>query len=52
MFAVALLAGKRAGKRSPSRIILTGFLLLVVGVAVLIPIVPRATRAGRWSHRS
>jgi MFS family permease len=42
MFAVALLAGKRAGKRSPSRIILTGFLLLVVGVAVLIPIVPRA----------
>ena len=42
MFAVALLAGKKAGKRSPSGIIRAGFLLLVVGVAVLIPIVPRA----------
>jgi EmrB/QacA subfamily drug resistance transporter len=42
MFAVALLAGKRAGKRSPSGIIRAGFLLLAVGVAVLIPIVPRA----------
>jgi hypothetical protein len=42
MFAVALLAGKKAGDRSPSKIIRAGFLLLVVGVAVLIPIVPRA----------
>ena len=42
MFAVALVAGKRAGRRSPSRIIRLGFLLLVAGVAVLIPIVPRA----------
>jgi len=42
MFAVALLAGKKAGSRSPSRIIRAGFLLLVIGVAVLIPIVPRA----------
>jgi MFS family permease len=42
MFVVALLAGKRAGRRSPSRIIRTGFLLLAGGVAVLIPIVPRA----------
>jgi MFS family permease len=42
MFAVALLAGKRAGKRSPSTIIRTGFLLLVAGLVVLIPIVPRA----------
>jgi MFS family permease len=42
MFAVALLAGRKAGNRSPSRIILVGFLLLAVGVAVLIPIVPRA----------
>src|SRR5215813_12177071 len=39
MFFVALLAGKRAGKRSPSRIIRAGFLLLVVGVGVLIPII-------------
>jgi MFS family permease len=42
MFAVALVAGKRAGKRSPSKIIRAGFLLLAVGVAVLIPVVPRA----------
>jgi EmrB/QacA subfamily drug resistance transporter len=42
MFAVALLAGKKAGNRSPSKIIRVGFLLLTVGVAVLIPIVPRA----------
>src|SRR4051794_19305793 len=42
MFAVALLVGKRAGKRSPSKIIRAGFALLVIGVAMLIPIVPRA----------
>jgi EmrB/QacA subfamily drug resistance transporter len=42
MFVIALLAGKRAGKRSPSKIILIGFLLLAAGVAILIPIVPRA----------
>jgi MFS family permease len=42
MFAIALLAGKKAGNRSPSKIILVGFALLAVGVAVLIPIVPRA----------
>ena len=42
MFAVALVAGKKAGHRSPSKIIRAGFLLLAVGVAVLIPIVPRA----------
>jgi EmrB/QacA subfamily drug resistance transporter len=42
MFAVALLAGKKAGHRSPSKIIRAGFFLLAVGVGVLIPIVPRA----------
>jgi hypothetical protein len=42
MFGVALLAGNKAGKRRPSSIVRLGFLLLVVGVAVLIPIVPRA----------
>jgi MFS family permease len=47
MFGVALLAGKRAGRRSPSRIICAGFVLLAVGVAVLIPIVPRA-HSGWW----
>ena len=42
MFAVAVLAGKKAGNRSPGKIIRVGFLLLAVGVAVLIPVVPRA----------
>ena len=42
MFAVALIAGKRAGKRSPSKIILIGFVLLSIGVGILIPIVPHA----------
>jgi EmrB/QacA subfamily drug resistance transporter len=42
MFGVAILAGKRAGRRRPSNIILAGFLLLVIGLAVLVPIVPRA----------
>jgi MFS family permease len=39
MFGVALLAGKKAGNRSPSRIIRAGFLLLAAGVAILIPII-------------
>jgi Na+/melibiose symporter-like transporter len=42
MFAVALLAGKKAGNRRPSGIIRWGFALLAVGLAVLVPIVPRA----------
>jgi hypothetical protein len=42
MFAVALVAGRKAGDRSPSHIIRAGFILLVAGVAILIPIVPRA----------
>jgi EmrB/QacA subfamily drug resistance transporter len=42
MFAVALLAGRKAGGRSPSRLILAGFVLLAAPVAVLIAIVPRA----------
>ena len=42
MFAVALIAGKKAGKRSPSKIILIGFVLLSIGVGILIPIVPHA----------
>jgi MFS family permease len=42
MFAVALIAGRKGSNRSPSQIIRTGFLLLLVGVAVLIPIIPRA----------
>ncbi|HEU4897264.1 MAG TPA: MFS transporter, partial [Actinomycetota bacterium] len=42
MFGVALLAGKRAGRRRPSAIIRLGFLLLTAGMLLLIPIVPRA----------
>jgi len=42
MFATALLAARRAGRRRPSSIIRVGFGLLVLGLAVLIPIVPRA----------
>ncbi len=42
MFAVALLAERRAGKRRPSHIIRLGFALLTTGLIVLIPIVPRA----------
>jgi EmrB/QacA subfamily drug resistance transporter len=41
MFGVALLAGKRAGARRPSTIIRSGFVLLSVGMATLIAIVPR-----------
>jgi EmrB/QacA subfamily drug resistance transporter len=42
MFVVALIAGKRAGKRRPSILILVGFALLAVAMSLLIPIVPRA----------
>jgi EmrB/QacA subfamily drug resistance transporter len=42
MFATALVAGKRAGKRRPASIIRAGSGLLTVGMLLLIPIVPRA----------
>ncbi|HEY6686550.1 MAG TPA: MFS transporter, partial [Propionibacteriaceae bacterium] len=42
MFAVAMLAGRKFGGRRPSTIVRIGFLLLVVGIGVLVPIVPRA----------
>ena len=41
MFGVAMLAGKKAGKRRPSNIVLVGFVLSTVGMALIIPIVPR-----------
>jgi EmrB/QacA subfamily drug resistance transporter len=47
MFGVALLAGKRAGRRRPAVVIRAGFALLAIGVAVLEPIVPRAD-SGWW----
>jgi EmrB/QacA subfamily drug resistance transporter len=47
MFAVALLAGRKAGSRRPSSIVLVGFALSTVGMALIIPIVPRAD-SGWW----
>ncbi|MFL5687679.1 MAG: MFS transporter, partial [Chloroflexota bacterium] len=47
MFAIALLAGRRAGTRRPSSIIRAGFTLLSIGVAALILVVPRAD-SGLW----
>ncbi len=42
MFAVAVLAGKRAGKRRPTSLIRAGFVLLLAAMVLLIPIVPQA----------
>ena len=42
MFGMAILAGKRAGRRRPSSIVRLGFTLLTAGMLLLIPIVPRA----------
>ena len=47
MFFVAIIAGRRAGNRRPASIIRAGFVLLVVGIAILLPIVPRAD-SGWW----
>src|SRR4051812_18617858 len=42
MFALALLAGRRASDRRPSAVIRIGFLLLTAGLVILLPVVPRA----------
>jgi EmrB/QacA subfamily drug resistance transporter len=42
MFATAVVAGKRAGKRRPASIIRAGSGLLTVGMLLLLPVVPRA----------
>ncbi len=41
MFAAAVVAGKKAGARRPAAIIRAGFLLSSVGIAIIIPFVPR-----------
>src|SRR5215212_1968369 len=41
MFFIALLAGRRAGRRRPSSLVRAGFVLLALGVLAMIPIVPR-----------
>jgi MFS family permease len=47
MFFIALLAGRRAGRRRTSTVIRAGFLLVTLGMAVLIPFVPRVD-SGLW----
>ena len=42
MFVVALTMSRRAGRWPAHRVVLGGFLLLVAGIAALLPIVPRA----------
>ena len=42
MFAVAILAGRKAGNRRPAKLIRTGFALSALGMLLIIPIVPRA----------
>ncbi len=42
MFAVAMIAGRRSGKRRSSSVVRAGFALTTVGMALIIPLVPRA----------
>ena len=42
MFAAAMVAGRKAGDRRPAAIIRAGFLLASIGMAIIIPFVPRA----------
>ena len=49
MFVVALIVGKRAGRRRPAVLIRTGFGLAFIGMALVIPVVPRAEMSqGAW----
>jgi EmrB/QacA subfamily drug resistance transporter len=41
VFGVALLAGRRTGKRRPASLIRAGFILMTMGLILLIPFVPR-----------
>jgi Na+/melibiose symporter-like transporter len=43
MFGMAIVAGKKGAKRRPSTIVRAGFFLVTVGMALLVPVVPRAT---------
>src|SRR5215475_9511769 len=42
MFAIAVLAGKKAGRRRPSTIVRLGYAMVLIGLAVILPLVPRA----------
>ena len=41
MFGMAMLAGRKAGQRRPAHIVMAGFALSTVGMAAIIPLVPR-----------
>ncbi len=41
MFGMALLAGRKPGKRRPANIVLVGFALTTIGFGAIIPLVPR-----------
>ena len=47
MFVIALLAGRRAGRRRPASIVRAGFVLLALSMVLLIPLVP--TVDSGWS---
>ena len=47
MFAVAILAGRRAGKRRPASIVTLGFALTTAGMVAIVPLVPRID-SGWW----
>jgi EmrB/QacA subfamily drug resistance transporter len=47
MFIVAMLAGRKLGDRRSASLIRAGFLLLVIGVGVMLPFVPRID-SGLW----
>ena len=49
MFVVALIAGKRAGRRRPAVIVRAGFALAFLGMLLVIPVVPSAEATqGAW----
>ena len=49
MFLVALVAGKRAGRRRPAVLVRSGFALALLGMILVIPVVPRAEASqGAW----
>jgi hypothetical protein len=41
MFGMAMLAGRKAGNRRPAHIVMAGFALSTLGMAAIIPLVPR-----------
>src|SRR6476646_9080158 len=41
MFGMAILAGRKAGNRRPADIVLAGFVMATLGIAAIIPLVPR-----------